>query len=123
MKNLLRHSVITFMLIFIGVGCGEMPSSDKSSADVTVGFSQESGYFDATIIIPSASSLGSTIRIIIDQKDYLIGSETSSNIINYIESFQEGSYRKSLKGNYSKESGRFPNPTVEFDVFNISEVK
>lgn len=114
---------ILFFALFLIVGCGNDSINSKESA------SQQSNnlteqWYSVMITVPAANSYGGARTIYLNNRPYLIGSQTSPEIANYLYELPSGgSFQKQIKGLISKEKGKFPNPTVEFDVIHVQGIR
>lgn len=114
---------LIFFALFLLAGCGNDSSNSKGNA------SQQSNnltdqWFSVVITVPAANSYGGARTIYLNNKPYLIGSQTSPEIANYLYGLPPGgSFQKQIKGLISKEEGNFPNPTVEFDVIHVQGIQ
>ena len=114
---------ILFFALFLIAGCGNDSVNSRQSA------SQESNnltdqWLSVVITVPAANSYGGARRIFLNNKSYLIGSQTSPEIASYLYGLPSGgSFQKQIKGLISREKGNFPNPTVEFDVIHVQAIR
>ena len=87
-------------------------------------------YKNVTIKICDEQMMGCANRLIIKNKDYLIDTVTKKANIKYLNVVSDLREQNKLettlvdvKGYIKKEKGHFPNPTAEFEVFHISDLK
>jgi len=116
-------SSILISLLCFG-SCGKKTTNlNNSKEEIEDSIDSKSDYLSVVISVPNPSALGGATSITLNNKDYLIGDKTTTWIQNEIRSWQQGSYSKKIKGSLAREFGYFPNPTVEWDVIHISDLK
>jgi hypothetical protein len=114
---------LLFFFLFLIAGCGNDSLNSKKSAN------QQSNnltdqWFSVVITVPPVGASGGAWMIWLNNKSYLIGSQTSPEIANYLYGLPfGGSFQKQIKGQISKEKGNFPNPTAEFDVIHVQGIR
>ena len=118
----MKRSIPFFLLIcFVFAGCGK-DSTTARSGNSSNGLTDN--WLAVTITIPPYNSLGGAKTVSFSNKAYLIGSQTDSRVMDYINGLPSGTtFSKELKGMFAKEDGRFPNPTVEYDVIHIQVIR
>ncbi len=105
--------------LLLTAGCGNDNLRQRTN---TNNIQEEAPIYSAVLFQPNPNTLGGTLKITINSKEYLIGSKTPQNIQNQLYNYSPGNHNLQLKGNFEQESGHFPNPSATFDVIQITEV-
>jgi hypothetical protein len=77
------------------------------------------------IVTPPVGMIGGTaVGLMYEEKHYEIGSQTPQGIKDYLYSLPPGTdIERIVLGRFGKELGAGQNPTAEYDVIHISQIK
>lgn len=111
-----------YLLVFFTLaGCGDLTRVTTGSNNT---LNLNTSWITVRLSTPATNSFGGTNVIDYNAKQYLVGSQTAQTIQNYIEQLPAGSLvTKEIIGQFSQETGRFPNPTATFDVIHIQQMR
>lgn len=113
---------IYFTLILSLVACGEQKATTSATTGVDSNVIAQESYMLVNYTVPDPMAFGGVATISYNGKSYLIGQQTSQDILTVLQNYSQGEYQLKVQGTFAQETGRFPNPTVTFDVINITKI-